>query len=243
MGLLITGNTAKLYCLNWIEQFIRSKNGDKVTLLDLGCGTAQGFVELLRRYPQVRYVGVEPLASSFKQAQRNLTGLNGTTIRAYAYGIDRELKEKFDIIISFSTLEHVYRRAEYFRVVKACLKPNGYLLINYDAGHFRRAIPKDKLKNILGPILARLGKEQYYQAFVSEKDFARLIDEADLRIVEAKFFNTDLKGVYKVIPEASRDSYMQKWLDFELWLNEQGIIYNDLLAGTFLTRNYIVTHK
>jgi len=243
MGLLITGNAAKLYCLNRIERFIHERKSNEFTILDLGCGTAHGFTSLLRQYPQVRYVGVEPLVSSFEQAQRNLAGLNGTVIKAYAYGIDQELNEKFDVVVSFSTFEHVYRRAEYLRVVKACLKPDGYFLINYDAGHFRRGGLRDKAKNVIGPILAHLGEERYYQMFVSEQDFTRLVEEAGLSIVEAKFFNSDLKGIYKIVPEASRDSYMQKWLDFEIWLNEQGIVYSDKLAGTFMTRNFIITHK
>jgi hypothetical protein len=37
MGMFVVGNAAKLYCLNRIEDYIRSREG-QVSILDLGCG-------------------------------------------------------------------------------------------------------------------------------------------------------------------------------------------------------------
>ena len=52
MTLLTTGNAAKLYCLNWLDATIQQHDG-KVSILDLGCGTAQNFVALLKQHPEV----------------------------------------------------------------------------------------------------------------------------------------------------------------------------------------------
>ena len=245
---LTVGNSAKLYCLNWIENQLLKKGGGKekgnefkFKILDLGCGAGLNFVNLLKLYPQIHYVGIEPSKPICMQAERNLKGLNASIINAYAYNAFEMLKEKFDVIVSFSALEHVYRREEYLRSAKECLKEDGYFQINYDAGHFVSG--KERRKNIIGPILARVGIEKYYQSFVKEEDFLKMIDEAGLRIIEAKFFNTHLKGVYKVVPKHHRVEYMKKWLEFELWLNELGIEYTDSLAPRFVTRNFILTHK
>jgi len=240
MNILTAGNTAKLYCLSWIEQYIKEK-GSKVKILDLGCGTANNFINLLKLYPQVYYVGVEPSKQSYLRAQQNLKGLNATIINSYAYKVHEKIKEKFDIVVSFSVLEHVYRRMDYLLSAKECLKDDGYFLINYDSGHFLYG--NERLKNLIGPILAFFGFEKYYQSFVKEEDFLRMIERIGFRIVDSKFFNSNLKDIFKIIPEGQRTNYMEKWLEFELWLNKLGIKYDDSKAIFFKTRNFILTPK
>jgi SAM-dependent methyltransferase len=239
MGALTAGNSAKLYCLNWIETYAQQKEG-KISILDLGCGTALNLVTLLRQYPGISYVGLEPLKSAALAAERNLKGLNATIVHAYGYSAHERLGQEFDIVMSFSVLEHVYRRIDYLRSAKACLKSDGYFLINYDAGHFVLGTRKDRLKNLVGPVLARLGIERYYQSFVREQDFQSMVKALGLKIIDDKFFNTGLKGVYKVVPGAHQTAYMEKWLSFELWLNELGIVYDDSRARAFVTRNFIL---
>ena len=124
--------------------------------------------------------------------------------------------------------------------MKQYLRDDGYFLINYDAGHFLYG--KEKLKTI-GQLLARFGIERYYRSLVKEKNFLMMVERAGFRIVDTKFFNTNLKGTYKVIPESHRTEYMKKWLQFELWLNELGIDYEDSKAVFFGTRNFILTPK
>ncbi|NQT04625.1 MAG: class I SAM-dependent methyltransferase [Dehalococcoidia bacterium] len=240
MSVLSTGNTAKLYCLNWIERYVVEK-GSEVKILDLGCGTALNFVNFLRLYPQISYVGVEPSRDSCLKAQQNLSGLNARVVNSPGYHVHEKLREKFDIVVSFSVLEHVYRRLDYLSSANACLKEDGYFLINYDAGHFIHG--KEKLITAIGQAIARFGIERYYQSFVKEEDLLRMLERIRFKIIEKKFFNTSLKGTYKVIPESKRADYMKKWLRFELWLNELGIEYDDSKARFFGTRNFILAHK
>lgn len=239
---LTEGNAAKLYCLNWIERYAQER--DSLTILDLGCGKALNFVRLLQKYPHIYYLGIEPSAAACDQARKNTSGLNATILRGYAYNIYGNLiQDQFDLITSFSVFEHVYRRLDYLRTVKACLKPDGYVLINYDAGHFVHPPNlRGRMKNLLGPILAQFGVEQYYQAFVHEADFRALVTRARLTILEARLFNTGLKGLYKLVPEQDRSAFMEYWLGIENWLNERNIDYDDSLARHWLTRNFILTH-
>ena len=238
--MLTVGNSAKLYCLKWIEAQIAQSTNEEVTLLDLGCGTGNNFVRLLQAYPQVRYVGIEP-SDTAVQARRNLSGLNATIFQDYAYDVQNRLvREQFDIVVSFSVLEHVYWRQAYLQTAKDCLKPTGHFLINYDAGHFIAGNWRDSLKNRVGPLLARLGNERYYQALVRDADFRARAQTSGLKIVDAKSFNTRLKSVYKVIPAAHQDDYMQHWLDFELYLNTLDIDYDDSKAVLWFTRNFIL---
>lgn len=241
MSLLTLGNTAKLYCLNWIELFIE-KNPD-AKILDLGCGTGLNFVKLLQMNPDVHYTGIEPDKNSFVQAKKNLMEFNSHLINSDAYYVDESLNHSFDIVVSFSVLEHVYKRLNYLNTAKICLKPDGYFLINYDSGHF---FTSNKFKDgrIVYKIFAFMGNERSYQSFVKEKTFIEIIKDLGFNIIDSKFFNMNkFKHVYKIMSESHIDEYMKRWLEFELWLNETGIEYDDSKAEIFGSRNFILSLK
>ena len=242
--LLTTGNAAKVYCLSWISAQVEARGG-QLSILDLGCGTSKDFITLLERYPQVRYVGIEPSPKACEVARKNLADRQATIHNAYAYNVGALLDhETFDVVVSFSVLEHVYQREAYLASVYSGLRPAGRALINYDAGHF--IIPasrRERAKNVIGPLLAPLGIERYYQAFVHEADFRRMAAAANLVIEEVKSFNTRLKGVHKHIPPQHAEEHMQRWLDYELWLNSLELPYDDHQARTWLTRNYVLRRR
>ena len=212
MTFLTIGNSAKLYCLNWVENRVKECDG-QLSILDLGCGNAQNFTRLLERYPKVKYVGIEPSAEACAAARRNLEGRDATIINDHAYNIfGRLVNEQFDVVISFSTFEHVYRRQSYINSARDCLKPDGYFLINYDSGHFTMTSSfKEGVKNIVGPWLALLGQERYYQKFVKEADFLAMVEAANMVVVEAKSFNTRLKGGHKIVPAQYHEDHMARW--------------------------------
>ncbi len=240
------GNSAKVYCLQWIARYAQ-ENAHPLTLLDLGCGAAQMFVELLKTYPHIHFVGVEPSAKACEMARDNLRGLNATIIQGYAYDpIRAKLPHPaYDFVTSFSVLEHVYERPAYLKLVHDCLKPQGYCLMNYDSGHFYSTYWKEHAKTLIGGWLARFGNQGYYQAFVHDAHFKQWAKEANLTILEGKMFNTVLKGIYKGVPAQHRQEYIQRWLELEDWLNTVGIAYQDSDAKTWHTRNFILqpTHS
>jgi SAM-dependent methyltransferase len=239
--LLTSGNSAKIYCLKWLDKYIADHPGP-IRILDLGCGESQNFVSLLGKYAdRVNYIGVEPDVKACQLARENLRGLPATIIHSYAYKLDRQVEGLFDIVISFSALEHVYRRVSFLQTAKDYLSEDGFFLINYDAGHFFSG--HERLKNIIGPILAPLGLEKYYQSFVKEEEFKRLIKFVGLEIIDQKFFNTKLKDVAKIIPPDQREDFVARWLECELWLNDLSIKYTDNLASIFETRNFILQRK
>lgn len=242
--LLTLGNTAKLYCLEHIEQMIQAREaaGDSaLRILDLGSGTSRNFIELLRRYPHVRYTGIEPSASVCAVARRQLPAEQATIITGYAYDVfGQYVNAPFDVVVSFSVFEHVYQRQRYIDSIRDCLKPDGQALINYDAGHFIRAHARDRIKNIVGPLLARVGVERYYQSFVHEADFKQMVANAGLKIVEVRYFNTHMKGIHKRLPTEAAAEHMRRWYAHELWLNDLNLDYTDRDARTWQTRNFVL---
>ena len=240
---LTQGNTAKLYCLNFIDQLASERSGVQ-TILDLGCGTGLNFVALLKKHPCIRYIGVEPSRHACDAARNALQGLNVDIRNEFAYDVT---VPPVDVVVSFSVLEHVYRRQKYLECAKRNLAPDGVFLINYDAGHFvmpgslRPGI--DRWLNSLSPIKAALGYEKSYQSFVRENDFKSLVQAVGLKIIDEKMFNTDLKTTYRFVPSEYREQFMVRWLALELDLNAMGITYADSVAHVFRTRNFILMHR
>jgi SAM-dependent methyltransferase len=235
--LLTTGNTAKLYCLQLIHRAAAEVDGE-FRIVDLGCGNGSNFVELLRRRPNVRYVGVEPLTGPAEQARRTLP--DAEIINATAYDVR---VEPAHAVVSFSVLEHVVDRRRYFEALRANLRSDGRAYLNYDSGHFvTDADLLERAKAIASRALARLGSESRYRRRVSADEFRALVDGSRLRIVDDKVFNTDVKRLLPLVPAETRESFMGRWLAFELELNELGLTYRDELDAVFRTRNLMLEH-
>ena len=242
--ILLYGNTAKYYCLIWLDRYMKEKTGT-VTILDLGCGTSLNLVKLMQKYPSIHYIGVEPSAADVRIARENLKNFNAEIFQGQAHEVDLS---PADIVISFSVLEHIYDRTEYLSVAKHCMKLDGFFLINYDAGHFvvtsgRWWDPRsDVWLNFWSPFLAKFGWRRHFQAFVEEAAFQDLLDKLGFEVVEEAFFNTDIKGLCSLVPNENRKEFMLKWYEFELTLNSVGIVYEDKLAKHLRTRNFILQH-
>jgi SAM-dependent methyltransferase len=234
-GPLAVGNTAKLYCLRLIDAAAKDAAGE-FRIVDLGCGTGSNFVELLLRRPNVAYVGVEPSRGAAEEARRLLPGAEIINKPAYDVRV-----EPAHAVVSFSVLEHVVDRARYLESVRANLRADGRVYLNYDSGHFvADADLLERAKAFASQVVARLGSESRYRARVREDELTALVAGAGLRITEARSFNTDLKRLFPLVPEERRASFMERWLAFELELNELGIEYRDDLASIFRTRNFLL---
>jgi SAM-dependent methyltransferase len=233
--LLTTGNTAKLYCLQLIDRAAAEVDGE-FRIVDLGCGNGSNFLVLLQQRPNVRYIGVEPLRATAEEARRLLP--DAEIINAPAYDVR---VEPAHAVASFSVLEHVVDRPRYFEAMRANLRRGGRAYLNYDSGHFvADADLLERAKGLASRVLARLGSESRYRRRVSANEFRALVGRSGLRIVDDKVFNTDVKRLLPLVRAESRESFMQRWLAFELGLNRLGLAYRDELDAVFRTRNLVL---
>jgi cyclopropane fatty-acyl-phospholipid synthase-like methyltransferase len=233
--LLTTGNTAKLYCLQLLDRAAADVAGE-FRVVDLGCGNGANFLELIGRRPNVRYVGVEPVRGIAEEARRMLPGAE--IINASAYDVR---VEPAHAVVSFSVLEHVVDRRRYFEAIRASLRSDGRVYLNYDSGHFvADADLPERAKALVARAFARLGSESRYRRRVSANEFHALVERSGLRIVDDKVFNTDVKRLLPLVRAESRESFMERWLAFELGLNALGLAYRDELDAVFRTRNLIL---
>jgi hypothetical protein len=193
-------------------------------------------VELLRRRPNVRYLGVEPLRAAADEARRKLPGVE--IINEPAYGVR---VEPAHAVASFSVLEHVVDRLRYLEAARANLRSDGRVYLNYDSGHFvADADLRERAKALASRVLARMGSESRYRARVGEEEFRGLVQGCGLRVVDDKVFNTDVKRLFPLVDEEGREGFMERWLAFELGLNDLGLVYRNELDAVFRTRNLVL---
>ncbi|WP_027396857.1 class I SAM-dependent methyltransferase [Anaerovibrio lipolyticus] len=106
--------------LHWMDNAGVDLNGKRV--LEIGCGTGYLMNEMERRGASC--VGVEPGDSA--EYGRKKYGVN---IRREFFK-PGNFSEKFDYIVFFGVLEHLYDRNAFLTGVKSLLKPNGGVLIS-----------------------------------------------------------------------------------------------------------------
>ena len=234
-SLLTTGNAAKLYCLQLIDRAATEVDGE-FRIVDLGCGNGSNFRELLRRRQNIRYVGVEPLRGAAEEARRLLPDVE--IINAPAYDVR---VEPAHAVVSFSVLEHVVDRPRYFEAMQANLRRDGRVYLNYDSGHFvADADFLERVKGLASRALAQVGSESRYRRRVSADELLALVEGNRLLVVDDKVFNTDVKRLLPLVGAENRESFMERWLAFELGLNELGLAYRDELDAVFRTRNLVL---
>jgi hypothetical protein len=193
-------------------------------------------VELLRARPNISYVGVEPSRSAADEARRLLPDAQIVNTPAYDFRV-----EPAHAVVSFSVLEHVVDRRRYFHAVQANLRGDGRAYLNYDSGHFvADAGLAERAKGFASRALARLGSESRYRKRVSARELDDLVAAGRLQITDDKLFNTDLKRLLPLVAPEQRDALMERWLAFELGLNELGLAYRDELDTVFRTRNLVL---
>jgi hypothetical protein len=185
----------------------------------------------------VVYVGVEPSRRSAEDARRRLPG--SEIINAPAYDVRREPAHA---VVSFSVLEHVVDRPRYMGAVRANLRDDGLAYVNYDSGHFvADADLAERAKGLASRLLAHFGSESRYRKRVSASELDGLVEGGGLYVVDDKVFNTDLKRLFPLVDGDRREAFMERWLSFELELNELGLPYRDELDSVFRTRNLVLS--
>ncbi|MFH1170776.1 MAG: methyltransferase domain-containing protein [Candidatus Vogelbacteria bacterium] len=123
----------KKYFLSKLEPFISQLAIPRI--LDLGSGRSENFVELLKKFPNLHYVGIEPNKSDADIARRVLAEFNNAKIiNDLAYKLPIEERD-FDICISLSTLEHVKDLKTFLKTSVESVKSGGVIIHRYDLGH------------------------------------------------------------------------------------------------------------
>lgn len=115
------------------HQFLDNLDLRGKKVLDLGCGEAGCWVDVLARYPSLDLFLFEPDPKVLAKAKDLVHGPN------VKFGSSQNdiPSTEFDFVTCFAVLEHVWDLEGFFALVKRVLKPEAKAILNYDDGHFR----------------------------------------------------------------------------------------------------------
>lgn len=174
----------------------RAADGRALRVLDVGCGTANYVPGLVEQYPDITYVGIEPITASYEQALVYTQDLSQATVHfGLAYdALTEYADESFDVIISLSVLEHVKRLPEFMQFCNRYLAPGGMMVHRYDLGH---ALYTHSWKEWLH---VRLGNNAPW--ILPETQFVRYVPEAEVRATYEAVGIVSSKSTYHQMPNA-----------------------------------------
>ena len=165
-------------------------------VLDLGCGDASYWLDILKLYPSMKLHLFEPDQKVMAKAKQTLEGTNvvfSTDLKSF-FG------KKFDFITCFAVLEHVFNLDSFVENVALLLKDDGRAYINYDDGHFRRSMYQSRtslfrFRNNLKTRLALLWKilrwYSKYQRPVNASKLEKIIKNHGLEVISQSYHSFD----------------------------------------------------
>lgn len=220
------GNAAKSRIIEIILRLV--DHNENVIIFDYGCGDGGDWPAICEDYPQIRLIGYEPSRASFEKSRNRLNASNALILTGNA--LENETFHA-DFIVSFSVLEHVRNRRDYFLTAKRHLATNGYFFLNYDDGHFRNYLdinkpalwPYQALSWVLtlgSKVLGGLMPASQYQRPVIDSEVNALIQEAGFRVVGDEYANlASLKRLFATVPPENQHDFCNFWLQVEERLN------------------------
>lgn len=222
------GNVAKTRIVQ--EVLEKSAGATPLTIFDYGCGDGGDWPSILHDHPHLRLIAFEPGGDSFGKAVKRLAGCNAEVLTGDAM---TTLDISADYIVSFSVFEHVVNQNTFLCHAKRILAPGGCFYLNYDDGHFRNVLDlaepatwlqalRARLRTLVSPVLAGMGREAGYQQRVNAVVADRLVTDLGFAIERIDYHNLlSLKELAKTIPESQREAFSRWWLDVELTLNQK----------------------
>jgi SAM-dependent methyltransferase len=174
--------TLKQQFLNYVVQAAvrRVPNGRMPRIMDLGCGTASYVPQLRKQVSNFEYVGVEPIESSFKEAEKNLADIPNAKVHfQLGYGtIADEEEGSFDLVFSLSVLEHIKQLDKFIALSAKYTRSGGTLMHRYDLGHALHPHSlKERFHVWLGNTVPQVLPERKFVRYVGVPEVEALYDE------------------------------------------------------------------
>ena len=165
------------------------KNGAIKSILDLGSGLSLNFLPLLKKFPELTYVGVEPSKEHAKQARLTLAGFKNAKIyNADGYVSSGDKWGTFDLVISFSVLEHIKQLEKFLKNSIAAARPGGLVVHCWDLGHaLHPSSFKERLQVGLGNHLPAVLPEHKFVRMLFPSEASRLMERYGLKIEKISY--------------------------------------------------------
>lgn len=163
-----------------VGEVARRTGGAPARIMDLGCGTAGYVQQLLEQVPNIEYVGVEPIKTSYDAAIKNLEGLSNCKVH-FQLGYDEvpnENENSFDLVFSLSALEHIKQLDRFIALSAKYVKRGGIMVHRYDLGHalYPHSL-KERLHVMVGNTFPNVLPERQFVRYVGVPEVQKLYEK------------------------------------------------------------------
>ncbi len=174
-------------------KYVNQKSGEKLRILDVGCGAGILMSEL-ERYGDVYGIDVSPLAVEYCK-KRGLVNVSVDDLAKLSF-----TDAHFDVVIALDVLEHIEKDADAIAEIKRVLKPDGTVVIFVPAfmGLWGEA-------DEMGRHFRRYRKPQ----------LLKLLTESGFALVRSSYFNTFLFLPIFIIRFISRTLGLMQKIEFK----------------------------
>lgn len=111
---------------NFAASFVTNK-----TVLDIACGEGYGTTMLAKKAKSV--IGVDLSQNTIEKAREkyeNKKSIPIQFIHSDVIAYFKQNKQKFDVIVTYETIEHIEEFEMFLTLAKMCLKPEGLLIVS-----------------------------------------------------------------------------------------------------------------
>ena len=109
------------------QNFIENLSDEVQTCLDAFCGNGYGTYLLANEFPFVKFTGIDGSMGAIECANENyLLSNNEYSAKIFPFNLNK----KYDIVISFESLEHVSNDTAMLKLINQCLNLKGKLLLS-----------------------------------------------------------------------------------------------------------------
>jgi SAM-dependent methyltransferase len=181
-----------------LDELFGRFDGGAADVLDLGSGTSKDFVEVLRRYPAVRYTGIEYRQASLDRARQLLAGRPGVElVSGFGESVQAGYAGRFDLTLSLSVLEHVKRLREFLRSSVRVTRPGGWIVHRYDLGHALHSVSRyERAKVFLCRTIPAVMPARHFTTHPDLREVVRTLEDAGAEVREVRYAQLPgLKGM------------------------------------------------
>lgn len=171
------------YKVAFLDEVLSQYSGQKVKMLDMGCGTSKDYVEILDFYRNVEYVGVDFRGPSLNRARATFENYDNV---CFISGFGEELQMKytnyFDVTLSLSVLEHVKDLPGFISTSTSVTKTGGKVIHRYDLGHALHSNLYEKIKVFLCKNIPLLMPAKHFTTHPQRSYVEKLLEESGVHV-------------------------------------------------------------